>query len=537
MLKSFFRSSLLAGMGLMCCASVFANEGNPSPLMGWSSWNTYRVNISDSLIKCQADALVKTGLKDCGYRFINIDDGYFGGRDASSGQLLIHPVRFPEGLKPVVDHIHSLGLKAGIYSDAGRNTCGNFYDNDTIAVAVGLYGHDEQDADFFFKQCGFDFIKIDFCGGIGTKNHEGLDLNEKERYTAIRRAIESTGRTDVRMNICRWDFPGTWADSVADSWRISHDIAPRWSNVKDIIDQNLYLSAYARNGRYNDMDMLEVGRGLSTEEDKTHFGLWCMMSSPLLIGCDLNSIKPETLALLKNRELISLNQDPLALQAYVAENQNGVYLLVKDIERANSTVRAIAVYNSTDSARTVAVDFATVNLGGKVAVRDLFGQADCGTYDGLMNVDVPPHATRIYRLDAEKRLHRTRYEAETAYLSRYQEIYNNRTFGSAVYAPQNGSSGEMVVEYLGLTPDNDLQWRDVNVARSGMYDCKLALAGDVSLPFIVNINGEDIHAVCNESDCSFKAPLNKGNNIIRVYTVESDLIPPIDYIDILPVNN
>ncbi len=178
------------------------------PTMGWSSWNTYRVNISDELIRRQADAMVEKGLKDVGYRYINIDDGFFGGR-AADGTLLIHPTRFPDGLKPVADYIHSLGFKAGIYSDAGRNTCGNYWDNDKIAEGVGFYGHDQRDADFYFKEMGFDFIKIDFCGGDPGQNTEHLDLDERERYTAIRRAIDNTGRTDARVNVCRWAFPGT----------------------------------------------------------------------------------------------------------------------------------------------------------------------------------------------------------------------------------------------------------------------------------------------------------------------------------------
>ena len=139
---------------LNCCTEQVQKQPDNAiqlPTMGWSSWNTYRVHISDSLIMSQADAMVATGLKDAGYNHINIDDGYFGGRDAATGRLLIHPTRFPGGMKPVVDHIHALGLKAGIYSDAGTNTCGNYYDRDTIARGVGFYGHDQQDADFFSR--------------------------------------------------------------------------------------------------------------------------------------------------------------------------------------------------------------------------------------------------------------------------------------------------------------------------------------------------------------------------------------------------
>ena len=124
-----------------------------TPTMGWSSWNAYRVNISDSIIMQQADAMEALGLKKAGYKYVNIDDGYFGGRDQQTGQLLIHPTRFPHGLRPVVEHIHGLGLKAGIYSDAGRNTCGSIYDADTIGVGVGLYGHERMpDVDYLLVE-------------------------------------------------------------------------------------------------------------------------------------------------------------------------------------------------------------------------------------------------------------------------------------------------------------------------------------------------------------------------------------------------
>ena len=171
--------------------------------MGWSSWNTFGLNISEAIIKGQANAMVSKGLKDVGFDHINIDDGYFGGRDNTTGQLLIHPTRFPKGLKGVVDHIHEKGLKAGIYSDAGYNTCGSYHGGDKTGIGVGLYKHDQQDADFFFKELGFDFIKVDFCGGDPIHNSDQLKLDEEARYKSIATAIKNTGRTDVRMNICR----------------------------------------------------------------------------------------------------------------------------------------------------------------------------------------------------------------------------------------------------------------------------------------------------------------------------------------------
>ena len=302
-----------------------------TPTMGWSSWNAFRVNISEGTIKHHADLVKELELDKCGYVYINIDDGYFGGRD-ENGRLKTHPKRFPNGLKPVVDHIHSLGLKAGIYSDGGENTCGSIFDNDKMGIGVGLWNHERQDAEYFFKELGFDFIKIDFCGGTKRGNTAKVDMDAKERYTLIRKTFDSV-KPGVRINICRWDYPGTWVGEIGSSWRMSHDISPRWSSVNDIIHQALYLSAYAGPGAFNDMDMLEVGRGLAKEEDKTHFGIWCMMASPLLIGCDLQQLryskgKSYAMDLLKNRELIALDQDPLCLQAYVAKRDGETYVLI-----------------------------------------------------------------------------------------------------------------------------------------------------------------------------------------------------------------
>ena len=271
------------------------------PIMGWSSWNTYRIHINEELIYKQTDALLDQGLRDAGYRYINIDDGFFGYRD-EKGVLHTHPKRFPNGMKPVADYIHKRGLLAGIYSEAGANTCGSIWDADKNGIGVGLYGYERQDADLFFNQWGFDFIKIDYCGA-----GQQLDLDEEERYTAITDAIREVANHKVALNICRWAYPGTWAKSIANSWRISADIYPAWESVKYIIDKNLYLSAYAGEGHYNDMDMLEIGRGLTPDEEKTHFGMWCIMSSPLLIGCDLTTLSSSSLKLLKNTELIAIN--------------------------------------------------------------------------------------------------------------------------------------------------------------------------------------------------------------------------------------
>ena len=480
--------------------------------MGWSSWNTYHVNISDSLIMRQADAMAATGLREAGYTYVNIDDGYFGGRDTLTGQLLVHPVRFPQGLKPVVDHIHGLGLKAGIYSDAGRNTCGSIYDADSSGIGVGLYGHDQQDCDFFFRELGFDFIKVDYCGGRPHPKGDTLSLDEQRRYTEIARAIGLTDRKDVRLNICRWDFPGTWASRIASSWRISPDIRPRWSSVRDIIKQNLYLSAYAHDGHYNDMDMLEVGRGMTDEEDHTHFATWCMMASPLLIGCDLTQIKPATLRLLTDSQLIAINQDPLHQQAYVVKRQDDCYVLVKDLKQHDGTERAVAFVNLSDEEQSMAIGLQEIDLDG----------------DSLSLV-LPPHATRVFVVKGERRLQRTLYEAETAFLTDYQELKNNQAVLSGIYEEDNRCSGGVKASWLGGRASNDLIWHNVYAHKEGRYSLHIFALTEEPRTLKIDVNDQNAGKLeyRKSGEQTICVYLKKGKNVVRLWNDESRM-PDVD---------
>ena len=512
---------------LACCVGtcVTANAEQP-PIMGWSSWNTYGFQINDSLVRTQADAMVNLGFFEKGYKYINIDDGFFGGRD-KDGHLLIHPTRFPNGLRPLVDYIHGKGLKAGIYSDAGRNTCASFWGQpkDTIGIGVGLYGHDVEDMELYFDELDFDFIKVDYCGADAGNNAEGLDLDEEQRYKEIAAAINGVDKKDLNWNICRWAFPGTWVCDMVDSWRTTEDIYLGWESIKSIINQSLYLSAYTTYGHYNDMDMLEVGRGLTEEEDKTHFGMWCIMSSPLLIGCDLNDIKGNALELMQNEELIALNQNELGLQAYVVEKENDCYILVKDVEELYGKKRAVAVYNPTDGQKTVSVNFDMLDLAGEVKARDLFERADAGSFTGEMSVTVPAHGTRIYTLEAAERLERTVYEAETAWLSEYQELWNNESRGTAIYSEKAGASGGAIVGWLGNRESNDLQWRTVQSETGGLYKMTLSFITGENRNIKISVNGgEPISASLNGGSWSniaqkeFEITLNKGNNTVRLYS-------------------
>lgn len=503
-----------------------------TPLMGWSSWNAYRVNISDSLIRMQTDSLVAKGLKDAGYTYINIDDGFFGYRD-EQGNLCPHPERFPNGMKTVADYIHSKGLKAGIYSDAGRNTCGSLWDKDMNGVGVGLYGHESQDADLYFNRWGFDFIKIDYCGA-----GQQLDLDEQKRYTEIVEAIRNTAKKDVSVNICRWAFPGTWAKDLARSWRIGSDIAPYWWSVRDIIKKNLYLSAYAGEGHYNDMDILDLGRGLKPEEEEVHFGMWCIMSSPLLIGCDLTTVPESSLKLLKNRELIALNQDPLGLQAYVAQHEGSGYVLVKDIEKKRGKVRAVALYNPSDEICTFSVPLSVLELGGKVTVRDLVKQKNDGKVRDTLCYDVPPHGVKILRLNAEERLEPQRYEAEWAYLPCFNDLA--KRIRGVAYRPYENASGGMIVSNLGGEAANYAEWKEVYSKKGGQYRMHIAYvpvhgnAREVKDRRLeVEINGQKTCITELESDpakgvCYVTIPvdLRKGYNSVKIgsaYTWTPDI--------------
>ena len=541
----FFLFAIFASMKkilslIIILSTVLGAKAQKTPLMGWSSWNAYGLNINDSLIRSQADAMIRLGLAEKGYRYINIDDGYFGGRNAN-GKLITHKKRFPNTLRDLVDYLHNLGLKAGIYTDAGANTCGSYWatPKDTMGIGVGLYGHDKQDFDLFFNEWDFDFVKIDYCGAEARNNIDGLDLEEETRYQQIAQAIKTTSKKEVSWNICRWAFPGTWACFIADSWRMSEDIYLGWQSIKSIISQSLYLSAYASFGHYNDMDMLEIGRGMSEEEDKTHFGIWCIMSSPLLIGCDLNTLSENTLSLLGNEELIALNQDTLGLQAYVVEKTNDCYILVKDIEKRNDKTRAVAAYNPSDSTQTIKINFETLDLSGKIKVRDLFQHKNLGTLqDQSLEITLPPHATRIYRIEAEERKERRRYEAETAWLSAYQELEENPAIPTATYKETSQASGEVIVSNLGHNPNNDLQWREVYSKNGGKYimqlnyicqeECQLKISLNEEPPIEIKIKSTTSPIIEQQE---IEIHLQKGNNTIRLYTNQAPM-PDIDYMEL-----
>lgn len=528
--------ALAAILASSCCERP---QGVKPPLMGWSSWNAYMVDISDSIITHQADLMVEKGLKEAGYRYVNIDDGFFGYRD-ERGYMVPHPERFPkgpEGMRAFVDHIHSLGLKAGIYSDAGDNTCGSSYNHDLNGLGAGLYGHDVVDAERYFNEWDFDFIKLDYCGG------QNLKLDPEERYREIRRVIDSVATRHIRINVCRWNFPGTWVNGIGDSWRISADIRPVWKSIKYIVGKNLYLSAYAGNGNYNDMDMLAVGYnikpspfweeglGLSYTEEEAHFGIWCIMSSPLLLGCDIEYIPEETMKIITNPELIAINQDRLGLQAHVVQHVGETYVFAKDIIEKWGNTRAVALYNPADTSMRFTLTPEEIEMTGALTVRDLNLNADLGECSSI-EMTLPPHSAKILKVSGE-RIEPTLYEAEWGYCPDFTAIK-----GTGVkYVPMEGTSGRAVAMNLGGSESNCLEWRDVHSISGGEYELSLTIQYcEEATGLRISVNGEEKEIVsCGLAKDGFYtlntlAELNKGENCVRIWS-ETPL-PAVDKLNI-----
>lgn len=505
------------------------------PTMGWSTWNTYDLKISESRILKQAYTLAHSKLKDCGYKYINIDAGYLAGR-ADNGDLILLTDSFPHPLRHLTDSVHALGLKPGIYSDAGSNFCIYYYRPAAIAQTgknTGLYNYEQRDMDYFLKESNFDFIKVDYCGG------QNQHLNEEETFRRIKQAIDNTGRTDVQLNVCRWEYPGTWVNDVATSWRVTQDITANWSRVKAILAEGYYLSAYASKGHYNDLDMLEVGNGMSEIEDRTHFGMWCMMSSPLLIGCDLTKASQKTLDLLSNKDLIAVNQDTLGLQAEIVRKDGETLFFCKDLETLNGTKRAVAVYNPSNSAVTVTLDFTKdCLLKGNIKTRDLYTGIEKSLETATtQSITLPAHGTQIYSVTGDERVEQTFYEGETAWLKKYQELNGN--LPTARYATNANASGEKVVGTLGNNADNYMEWRNVYTKTGGQYKLSIKYASTETRNFTVTVNGTDSTAVTvgssngNIGSKTIVVTLKPGINVVKIGNA-SGFAPDIDGMTVRP---
>ena len=508
------------------------------PTMGWSSWNTFALNISDKIIEGQADAMVKTGLKAAGYEYINIDDGFWEGR-GKDGQLIINRKRFPNGMRAVADYIHKLGLKAGMYSDAGDNACGSQQGTQAYGIGIGLAGYEAQDIKTYLQDWDYDFIKVDYCGGI----HMGLD--EREQYTKIsneiRKIEKETGRRLV-FNICRWAYPGTWVSDIADSWRTTGDIYDAWASVKSIVKENLYLQAYTGDGHYNDMDMLEIGRSLNENEERTHMAYWCIASSPMLIGCDMTKLRESSLALLKNKDLIAMNQDVLGIGAPVVQREGDVYVVAKDMEQLHGSKRAVVVMNLTDSEQKISVDLAKLELSDKILVHDCFTGKDLKLKAAkkgekqLFEVTIPAHGSQAYFMTG-KRIAKKRYEAEESWMHNYQELRNLKT---ANYAQSTEASGGAYVYNVGGNARNYMEWRNVWADHDGNYIMTIRYASKDKREADICVNGVMMNNVAMPKGTSWDkdfrtidvpVTLKRGYNTISIGQ-DYGFAPNIDCMDL-----
>ena len=371
-----------------------------TPPMGWNSWNKFACDVDEKLIKEVADAMVSSGMKAAGYTYINIDDCWHGDRDSLG---FIHPdaKRFPSGMKALADYIHSKGLKMGIYSDAGSQTCGG---------RPGSRGFEFQDAQTYAKW-GVDYLKYDWCNTDGLKA-EGA-------YKTITAGLRKAGRPIV-LSICEWgnDKPWEWGPKVGHLWRTTGDIFNCFDCIKDngtwhangvmkILDMQKGLRQYAGPGHWNDPDMLEVGNGMVVNEDRAHFAMWCMIAAPLIAGNDLRSMSKETLSILTNKEVIAVNQDELGVQGWQYSVKDSVETWFKPLKGGDW---AVAFLNRSTSVKQITFDWkkeqvaddlskAVLNAANTVyTLKNIWTNKEAGTTKNKLAAGLPAHDVLMFRL-------------------------------------------------------------------------------------------------------------------------------------------
>jgi hypothetical protein len=505
-----------------------------TPLMGWASWNYYGINITETKIMSQADAMVSKGLDTCGYTNINIDDGFFNGR-YNDGTLRIDSTKFPSGFKSLVDYIHNKGLKAGFYTDAGTQTCAG-WGGYTQETGSGIYGHEVQDAKLVFNTWGFDYIKVDYCGAGW-----GLHLDEQTQYTLIRKAIDSTGRTDIVFNVCRWLFPGGWVAKVANSWRVANDINATWTyGILRQIDTNTYLSGFVSQGHYNDMDMLEVGNGSLTQtQNRSHFSMWCIMSVPLVLGNNMATMSDSTRSIITNTEAIAINQDTTALQAVLISQYGKGQVWAKRLHGLNSNERAVALFNR-DSANsiTLSIKWKDIDLEGSATVRDLWKHSDIGTYDSVYSATIPACGIALLKITGTKSKLQEVFEAENAWMNNFQ-LTKSTVIQSNQARPVKDTtcSRGMKVGYLGNNDSNFIEFHNIYANSAGTYHVTLYYISGEDRSATVSVNGVvdttltglNSGSYTKLDSVTFPVTLNSGKNVIK-FSYASAYMPDFDKI-------
>lgn len=378
--------------------SVF-NALAQTPPMGWNSWNKFGCNVSEQLIKEMADAMIATGMKDAGYEYLVIDDCWQVGRD-EEGNIQVDPKRFPNGMKALADYVHAKGLKMGIYSCAGSETCQG---------RPGSRGYQFQDARTY-AAWGIDYLKYDWCSNEGQK--------AEATYRTMSDALKACGRPIV-FSICEWgeNEPWKWGKGIGHLWRITPDIRDCYQcvfdwggvGVLDIIDKMADLYPYAGPGHWNDAEMLEVGNGgMTRDEYITHFSMWCMLAAPLMSGNDLRNMDKETIEILTNKEVIAINQDKKGEQARRFMDMGEKEIWAKPL---NDGELAVCFMNRTENSWKLDYDWKKqtiyfadeVNIHRKeYKIRDLWQHKDIGTTERNTRHEIPAHGVLMVRLTPTK---------------------------------------------------------------------------------------------------------------------------------------
>jgi len=350
-----------------------------TPPMGWNSWNHFGCDVSAQLIRETADAMAANGLRDAGYQYVVIDDCWQVVRD-SRGRLVADTVRFPGGMKPLADYVHTKGLKFGIYTDAGRRTCQG---------RPGTYGSEDVDARTF-AEWGVDYIKEDWCYA------EGLDA--PTQYAKFRDALAKAGRPIV-LSICEWGSaaPWDWGPTTGNLWRTTGDIEDSWSSMLALLDISGQHASAARPGAWNDPDMLEVGNGGMTDDEyRAHFSLWAIMAAPLIAGNDVRTMSPATRDILTNREVIAVDQDSLGVQGtLVSERAPELQVWMKPLKDGS---RAVVLLNRSALQTVISASWWRLRISGPARVRDLWAHADLGIFTGRYSATVPAHGVVMLRV-------------------------------------------------------------------------------------------------------------------------------------------
>ena len=353
-----------------------------TPPMGWNSWNHFGCNVSDSLIRSTADAMVSSGMRSAGYQYVVIDDCWQVSRD-SKGIIVADASRFPRGMKALADYVHGKGLRFGIYTDAGIKTCQG---------RPGSYGYEDQDARTY-AAWGVDYVKEDWCNASG--------LHARAQYARFRKALDKTGRPIV-LSICEWgsNQPWEWAPGIGNLWRTTDDIEDKWLSMLANLDQSSQHFTVARPGAWNDPDMLEVGNGGMTDDEyRAHISLWAMQAAPLIAGNDLRTMSDATRIILTNPEVLAVDQDSLGAQGIL------VWEPVPDLQVWAKPLRngthAVVLLNRSAKPDSITAYLSRIGIStDSASVRDLWSHAEIGKVKARFSAEVKPHSALMLRMAA-----------------------------------------------------------------------------------------------------------------------------------------